>query len=156
MASLQAVRLALAKQIQDNAFPRLQALGNPQDQINPPCALILPPHGTFAKYGETLGGAVLDPVSGNPYAASSFNLDALVVIARNADIERVQETLDQWFGYEQVPGVTVSIPMAVAMDDTLGHLVQWCQPTTADAYAPVSYNEVMYFGARIHFTIGLV
>lgn len=119
-------------------------------------ALVLPAHGTFAKYGETLGGAYMDPVTRSPYAASSFSLDVMVAIARNADIDTVQQTLDQWFGYELIPGVTVSIPMAVAMDDTLGGVVQWCEPVTADSYAPLDYNGVMYFGARIHFTIGLV
>lgn len=157
MADLQVVRNALAMQIQGNAYPALTAEGNPRDVINPPCALVIPPRGTFASYGKTLGGAM--PVLGAPpevmYAATEFNLDVLVVVART-DIDRTQETLDQWLGFASVPGVTVSVPAAVAMDDTLNGVVQWCEPTTADAYAPVEWGGAPYFGARIHFTIGLI
>lgn len=154
MASLQAVRYALAKQIQDYAYPVLQAEGNPRDQINVPSALVIPPRGRFAEYGQTLGEA---PVLGMPttvIAATGFNLDVLVAVQRT-DIDRAQHDLDQWFGFEATPGLTVSVPAAVMMDNTLGGLVSWCIPTTADSYAPVEWAGATYFGARIHFNIGM-
>lgn len=164
MAGLKAVRRALASQVQDNIYPPLQAEANPKDQINPPSALVIPPRGTFATYGGTMGSDNMGmgtEFMGLPDAqpailtATGFRLDLLIVVARN-DIDRTQEALDQWFGYENEPGISVSAAMAVALDPTLGGVVRWCNALTADAYNPVEWSGAMYFGARIHFEIGLV
>lgn len=156
MAGLQAVRNALATQIQNHAYPVLQVEANPRDQINPPVALVLPARGTFAEYGETLGSEYMGGVPIPVPTATGFRLDVQVIVARAAGIEQVQPELDQWFGYENIPGSTVSIPMAVAMDSSLGGLVRWCNAISADNYAPIDYNGLMYFGARIHFELALV
>jgi hypothetical protein len=154
MASLKAIRLALARQIQDNVYPPIQAVANPGGTINTPCALVIPAHGTFARYGQTLGQS---PVLGMPapvVSATDFNLDVMVVVT-HADFDRMQEDLDRWMGYEETPGVTVSIATAVMMDETLGGAVEWCVPESADSYAPVTWGGIDYFGARIHFSLGL-
>lgn len=157
MASLRKTREALALRIREVVSPQLQAYAEPADTINAPCALILPPRGKFASYGQTLG---ITPVLGLPMAvqvtqAQCFYLDVLVIVPRT-DIDRAQQDLDVWFGYEDEPGYTTSIVAAIDQDDTLGQAVEWCRATSADAYAPVEYNMAQYFGARIHFEIGLV
>lgn len=157
MASLHAVREAMALRIQEVVSPALQAYAEPADTVNAPCALILPPKGKFASYGQTLG---LAPVMGMPMAvqvtqATCFYLDVQVIVPR-VDIDRAQQDLDVWFGYEDEPGYTTSIVAAIDQDDTLSGAVQWCRATSADAYTPLEYNMAQYFGARIHFEIGLV
>jgi len=156
MPGLQEVRNALALQIQNNAYPKLQAYGDAPDTINAPCAVVVPTRGKFATYEMTLGSDYMGFGMPTPVpTATGFMLDVEVVVART-DLDRTQQALDQWFGYENVEGVTVSIPMAVAMDSSLGGLVRWCNPLTADSYGPVNWNGVDYFGARIHFDIALV
>jgi hypothetical protein len=152
MANISTIRTALANQIAEYAFPALRVEANPYDQINPPCAMILPGK-TVAKYGRTLGGP-LQSLGGTQYAATDFNLDVLVIVSHASTIERVQQNLDQWLGFEQ-DETAVSVPMAIDRDITLGGVVEWCVPDNCDSYGPIEWNGTMYFGARIHCAISL-
>jgi hypothetical protein len=151
MANLSVVRTALAQVVQENTFPALSARGDMPDAVNPPCALVVPAK-SFIKYGITLTGDVLN---GPVLTPTEFNLDVLVIVARVADQNQIQANLDQWLGFELDADV-VSVPMAIAMNPTLNGTVQYCEVMTADSYAPIEWNNVMYFGARIHTIVSLM
>jgi hypothetical protein len=157
VASLTAVRKALANQILTNTLPLLAAVeAEPLDQIpNLPAALIFPGK-PVAKYGVTMGEALpfLGSPAGRMMAATDFNLQVMIVVSQGSTIERVQGTLDQFLGFENIPGQTVSIPTAVALDPTLGGVVFYCEAMQVSSYGPIEYNGNSYFGARIDFTIG--
>jgi hypothetical protein len=152
MANLSAVRAAIAAQINQYVQPALTAIAEPLDQINPPAALILPGK-QLAKYSRTLGGPLAN-LGGTLYAATDFNIDVCVVTSHATTTDRMQETLDQWLGFENGDGI-VSVPMAIDMDITLGGAVEWCIPTTCDSYGPIEWSGQTFFGARIHFEISL-
>jgi hypothetical protein len=153
MANLTTVRNALASQIAEYANPQIPAFGQIPDQINPPCAIVLPSR-AVARYGMTLVGNVSTQFSVPIMAATDINLDVMVLVARASTIDRVQDTLDQWLGFEYDADIT-SIPMAIAKDDSLGGTVDYCIPVNCDSYGPIEWNGTTYFGARIHCQVGL-
>lgn len=158
MASLGAVRDALAAQITANAVPQLNCVAQPLDQITPPCALVLPSRTNVAKFGICLGEGLTDD-SGLPLTPAEFNLDILIVVAHASTTERVQQMLDQWLGYQSVTADAdtgnpcVSVPFAVAQDPTLGGTVDFAECNAVVSYGPVDYNGTPYFGARISVVV---
>lgn len=153
MASLSTVRNALANQLSEYVYPALRVSAYPLDQINPPCAMILPSKAT-AKYGRTLGGS-FSTAAGSLLAATDFNLDIIVIVSHSTTSDRMQENLDQWIGFTNEPGESVSVPMAIAKDDTLGGAVAYCEAESCDSYGPITWNEISFFGARIHCCLSL-
>lgn len=152
MANLTSIRAAMANTIQTYTNPVIQARAESPDTVEPPCAIVVPAR-NLGKYGVTLVG---NPVTQSQLlAVTEFNLDIVVLVARAADINQVQNNLDQWLGFELDENVT-SIPMALAIDPTLGGAVQFCEPMTVDSYGPVEWNGVTYFGARIHTIVSVV
>lgn len=152
MANLSVVRAALANQIQEYAFPALRVNANPLDQINPPCAMILPGK-PVAKYGRTLGGPFAN-LGGTIYAATDINLDIIILVSHATTTDRMQQNLDQWLGFENDAEV-VSVAMAIEKDISLGGVVEWCVPETCDSYGPIEWSGQSYFGARIHCSVSL-
>jgi hypothetical protein len=152
MANLSVVRTNMANQINQYVQPALTAVAYPLDQINPPCAMILPAKDT-AKYGRTLGGPFAH-IGGTLLAATDFNIDVIVLVGHATTSDRMQMTLDQWLGFENDAAV-VSVPMAIAKDDTLGGSVAYCEPMSCDSYGPIEWNGQSFFGARIHFAVSL-
>jgi hypothetical protein len=157
VASLGAVRDALAAAISANASPTLNCFAQPLDQITPPCALILPARNNFAKFGICLGEGLTND-QGLPLTPAEFNLDVLIIVAHASTTDRVQQTLDQWLGYESgtdpdTGNTVVSVPFAVAIDPTLGGNVDFCECNNVISYGPVDYNGTPYFGARISVTV---
>lgn len=146
MADLSVIRAAMASQISANTKPVITCLPKPTDAVNVPCAFIVPAR-NIGKYGVTLGGAV--QVNGQLLAVTEFNLDIIVLVARADTVQNVQANVDVWIGAENSGGV-VSIPMAIALDDSLGRAVEYCEPMSVDSYGPIEWNGVMYWGARIH------
>ena len=152
MANISAVRQALADVIQNYTVPALAAFGTNQDQINPPCALVLPAK-NLGTYGVTLVG---NPATQSTLlAVTEFNLDVYVLVARASTINRVEKTLDQWLGFELDSNV-VSVPMAIALNENLGGACQYCEPINVDSYGPIEWNTVTYFGARIHTKVSMI
>lgn len=152
MANLTTVRAALAATIQAGTLPALAARGDLPDQINPPCALVVPAK-NVGTYGITLIG---NPATqAQLLAPTEFNLDILVIVPRAPDINQVQNNLDQWLGFEYDDD-SVSIAMAVSLDPTLGGACQYCVPISVDNYGPIEWNTVTYFGARIHTKVSMI
>lgn len=158
MASLGAVRDALAAQITANAVPQLNCIAQPLDQITPPCALVLPARSNVAKFGICLGEGLVDD-AGLPLSPAEFNLEILVIVAHASTTERVQQMLDQWLGYQSVAAdadtgnPSTSVAFAVAQDPTLGGAVDFAECNNVMSYGPVDYNGTPYFGARISVTV---
>jgi hypothetical protein len=145
MADLTAIRTALAAQIQANAKPYLRAEGDPKDQGNPPVALILPGR-PFARYGATIGGAFMS--GGAPVQATDFNLNVMILVSKGTTLDRAQENLDQWLGFQN-DAAAVSVAYAIAMDPTLGGVVADCEANEVTAYGPIQYAGAEYLGATI-------
>lgn len=158
MANLTNLRNALANQIETNCLPYLAADGSPLDQVNPPIALVLP-GSPLAKYGSTLGESMLTMGPDGyaiPMATTEFNLRVMVLVSHASTTDRVQDTLDVWLGFENdyVNGQqTVSVPMAVAMDPTLGGIASYCEAMTVSQYGPVEYAGIQFLGATILFNL---
>lgn len=157
MASLGAVRQALAAQIQANCVPQLYAVPMPLDQITPPVALVLPSRSNVAKFGICLGEGLVND-AGLPFSPAEFNLDVLVIVAHASTTDRVQQMLDQWLGFENdidpdTGNQVVSVAFAIAQDPTLGGAVDYAECNSVISYGPVDYNGTQYFGARISVTV---
>ena len=146
------VRIALAAQIGRLSVPALRSLPFPEDQVNPPVGIVMPGR-PYLTYGTTLQGEtgfLGEPTLGISLASVDFALDYLIIVSHASTLERIEETLDQWLGFESDSSI-VSVPAAVAADPTLGGAVDWCMPTTADPPGPLQWSGPEAFGTRIHF-----
>jgi hypothetical protein len=153
VTNITAVRTAFAAQIGALTVPALRSLPEPEDQINPPVGIVMPGR-PYITYGTTLQGAtgfLGQPVLGNQLADVDFNLDYLIVVSHASTLERIEQNLDAWLGFEADASI-VSVAAAVAADPTLGGVVSWCVATTADPPGPLEWNGPLMFGTRIHFT----
>jgi hypothetical protein len=151
MADLGAIRTSIASQIAVNAYPSLNTSADYLDAINPPTLLVIP-RAPVAKIGVCLGEGILD-ASGRPLSPTEFTLAGALVVAHADIIQNVQQALDIWLGFENIPNTAVSVAMAIAMDPTLGGTVEWCETTIIDGYGPIEWNGASYFGARIHWSV---
>jgi hypothetical protein len=156
VANLSVIRAAMAAQIGRLASPSIRSFPEPEDQINPPCAYIMPGR-PYVNYVTTLEGASgFGGVMGAPVNAAisptNFNLDCLIILSHASTLERVTSGLDAWLGFEADSGA-VSIPAAVAADPTLGGTVAWCEVTTCDPPGPMSWSGPEMFGCRMHFQL---
>lgn len=150
------VRTALAAQVNQLAYPALRTLPWPEDQINPPVGIVMPgrPYVNYAStlQGETGFGDVLG-VPGTPLSETNFNLDILIVLAHASTMERIAQNLDGWLGLQNESGTACSVAAAVLADVTLGGVVRWCIPTTADAPGPLQWSGPEAYGSRVHFQL---
>lgn len=144
MADVSAVRAALAAQIQN--LTGLPCTNYMPDQVNPPQAAILP-SSPYAKYGITLGGHLA--ALGRPVpVVTELNLVVAVFVSRAGSVERAQQQVDQYLGFEPSSGV-VSIPMALDEDPTLGGVAEFCEPVNVISYGDIEIAGQTYFQGRI-------
>lgn len=148
---ISAVRNALASQIQ--SLTGLLCTPRMPDQINPPQAAILP-GAPYAKYGVTLGEHI---ASGLPHAVpvvTELNLVIGIFVSRASSIERAQQQVDQYLGFEPSSSVT-SIPDALAEDPSLGGVVEYCEPVVVQAYGDIEIAGQTYFQGRIVLAVSV-
>jgi hypothetical protein len=140
----------MAAQIGKYAYPFLRSLPEPEDQITPPCGIVMPGQ-PYVNYATTLEGQT-GFLGSTPLAETNFTLDYLIVLSHASTLERIEQNLDAWLGLEN-DGTAVSVAAAVLVDPTFGGVVRWCEPTTADRPGPLSWNGPEAFGTRIHFQL---
>lgn len=137
MTDLNAIRNALASQIA--AGTGLRAVGQAPDQVSPPVVLVLP--GTpLITYGDTMQGT------------STLNLAVLLILSDAPPTATVQRALDAYLGLGA--GEEQSIAGAVALDETLGGVAEWCVPVSVTTYGRIEYAAENYFGAKLNFSLG--
>lgn len=153
MFDIDTVCNALANQVNALAYPPLRMLPDVEDQINPPVGIVMPGR-PYLTYGTTLQGEtgfLGQPILGNQIASIDFALDFLIIVSHASTLERIEQNLDTWLGFQGGSGNTVSVVAAVAADPTLGGVVDWCMPVNADPPGPLDWNGPAMFGTRIHF-----
>jgi len=150
------VRNAMAAQIGDKINPFLRSMDYREDTLNPPVGIVVPPlRGAYVDYVSTLegdDGFLGNPAAGVTLASHNFNLDYMILLAKANTQDRVEENLDAWLGVEN-DGTAVSVVAAVLADPTLGGVVDWCVPLTADSPGPITWAGLELFGTRIHFSL---
>jgi hypothetical protein len=154
--SISVVRAALATQVGNLAFPALRSLPKAEDQINPPVGIVMPAR-QYGKYGITLQGAtgfLGVPSLGNTLSPTEISLDYFILLSKASTLERIEENLDLWIGFES-DGTAVSVPAAIEADPTLGGVVEWCHPMTVDAPGPVEWEGIQFFGTRIQCSLSV-
>ena len=151
MADLTAIRAAIAAQIGANAVPALATSAQMLDTLNALPMFLMLPTRPAARFDVCLGAGLLDG-SGRPMTPTEFTLKGIMPVSRGDTISNVQDTLDQWCGYQSTATV-VPVAMAIDMDPTLGGAVEWCCATMIDSYGPVEWSGVEYFGATFTFEV---
>lgn len=154
MVDINVVCAALANQIGTYARPALRSLPEPEDSVTPPVGVVMPGN-PYVVYGQTLEGAtgwLGDPSLGEALSPRLFNLDYIIAIAKASTLDRQEAMLNSWLGFQN-DAQAVSVVAAVAVDPTLGGIVEWCVPTSADRPGPLDWNGLMLFGTRIHFNL---
>jgi hypothetical protein len=106
------------------------------------------PGAPYAKYGVTLGEHQASLLPHSVPAVTELNLVIAIFTSRAPSIERAQQFVDQYLGFEPSSAV-VSIPVALAFDPTLGGVVEWCEPMQVQAYGDVEIAGQQYFQGRI-------
>jgi hypothetical protein len=151
VADVTAIRASIAAQIAANAVPSLAASAQLLDSLQAlPMFLVLPTR-PVAKFDVTMGAGLLDG-SGRPLTPTEFTLRGILPVSRGDTISNVQDTLDQWCGYQSTASV-VPVAMAIDMDTSLGGTVEWCIATMITDYGPISWAGVAYFGATFEFSV---
>lgn len=141
VSSLADIRTALAARIA--AGTGLRVLPEARDQISPPVAVILPGQ-PLVTYGQTMDGTY------------TVRLRILIVISDAPPNEKVQRALDAYLGIGASSSSGSSVAGAIMADPTLGGTVHFCEPIQAGNYGRISYNDVIYFGARVEVEIGTI
>lgn len=136
MPSIAAVRTALANQL--GTIPNLRAYANRVDQVSPPAVMILPPSGSFIRYGQSFDGA------------ADITLRAILVMDKS-DSTSGQAAMDP---YLDVSG-TSSIYANLQAGGTLGGVVQFAALTEATAYGPVTVGAIEYLGCQLLISVGI-
>jgi len=103
-------------------------------QVNPPCGLVLPVTGTFARYEQTLDH-------------QADYLMRLVVFASLANSENGQDIIDA----AAATDTSTSIAAAVRSDPTLGGLAADAAVTEATGYGVMNVDGIDYLAA--HFIV---
>lgn len=150
MHDIAAVRAALANQI--TALTGLPCTPRMPDQINPPQAVLLP-GAPYAKYGITLGGHMAS-LGGTIPVVTELNIVVCIFVTRASSVERAQQQVDQYLGFEPSASVT-SVPDALAQDPTLGGVVEWCEPLVVQAYGDIEIAGQTYFQGRLLCSISV-
>jgi hypothetical protein len=151
MADVVAIRASIAAQVGANAVPPLTASAEILDSLpSLPMFLVLPTR-PVARFDVTMGAGLLD-ASGRPLTPTEFTFRGILPVSRGDTISNVQDTLDQWCGYQQTAS-TVPVAMAIDMDPTLGGTVEWCIATMITDYGPIQWSGVEYFGATFQFEV---
>lgn len=150
MADISAVRTALAAQIQ--SLTGLTCTPRMPDTITPPQAALLPSL-PYARYGLTLGGHLASLGARVP-VVTELNLAVAVFVSRASSVERAQQQVDQYLGFEPSSGV-VSIPQAIDEDPTLGGVVEFCEPVNVNAYGDIEIAGQTYFQGRLVVAISV-
>lgn len=158
MANVQAIRQALASQLQDKLG--IPAFPNVPPNITPPMICVYPGQ-PYLAYGQTMGEGIdaaiggFGPVLGEPIAAmakTTIMLTVGVFISQATGYEEFQPQLDALL---EPPGNTGSIPNAIALDETLAGLVDWAIPLDVASYGLIQdIAGQSYFGARVRVQVG--
>lgn len=149
MATVAQVREALAKYIEDTTG--LECKPRMPDQVNPPMAAIMP-GAPFVTYGVTMSAnlAALRQVN----APVEMNVAVLIITSKAGSTERAQLNIDAYLGLDADDSVT-SIPVALALDPTLGGMVEYAEPVSVTTYGQIEVAGQIYFGARLAIQISV-
>ena len=130
-----AVRQAVADRLA--TISGLRATANRFQQINPPCAVVMPQTGTFISYSRTFDGE------------TDYNLRVILLVSEGDSLSG-QDLLDP---YLSVTG-SQSIWATVQADPTLGGVVSYAAVVEATAYGLMNFNGVDYLGAHLILNVG--
>lgn len=155
MANVQAIRQALATQLQDQL--NITAVANMPAQITPPLIAVIPgspylKYGvTFGEQGDALGAVMGEAALSSPASKNDIMLTVLILISMGIGYESMQPALDALL---EPAGNTGSVPNAIAYDETLGGVVDFIIPLDVSGYGLVSIAGTDYFGAHLRVQVG--
>jgi hypothetical protein len=153
VANVQAIRQALAAQLQDQL--NITSVGNMPAVITTPMIMVIP-GSPYIQYGQTMGeqadalGAVMGGLS-SPQSKSGIMLTVLICISMAQGYEPMQPALDALL---EPAGNTGSVPDAIALDETLGGIVDFAVPLDVTGYGLINVAGQDYFGAHLRVQIG--
>ena len=138
MADLADIREALAAQLAAR-IPGLRTQTDTGAITNPPCAVVLPAQGTLIDYTIAFEQGVAD-----------YNM-RVVILVPGETADRVATALIDTFVAIDGPS---SIPAAILADPTLGAVVDFAVPVTAQNFRPVEWAGFTYTSAEILVKVG--
>jgi hypothetical protein len=135
-ATIADIRAALASQL--GTIPGLRAYANRMDQVDPPAVMILPPAGSFIRYGSTFSGS------------AEITLRAVLVTAKS-DSTSGQAAMDPFL---EVAG-TSSVYASIQANSTLGGVVEFAALMEATGYGPITVGAIEYLGCQLIINVGI-
>jgi len=135
-ATIADIRVALANQL--GTIPGLRAYANRMDQVDPPAVMILPPTGSFIRYGATFTGS------------AEITLRAVLITAK-ADSTAGQAALDPFL---EVAGAA-SVYANLQANNTLGGVVDFVALMEATGYGPLTIGAIEYLGCHLIINVGI-
>jgi hypothetical protein len=153
VANVQAIRQALATRLQTQLG--ITTTANVPAIITPPAIFILGGM-PYIQYGATMGetadalGAVLGPVA-TPMSKNSIMLSVLICISVAQGYEPMQPALDILL---EPAGNSGSIPDAIALDETLGGVVDFAVPLDCTPPNLINVGGQDYFGSHLRVQVG--
>jgi hypothetical protein len=125
--------------------------------------MVLPSPGQYIQYGVTMGegadsyaakysvmGEALGAIS-NPMSKNNIMLTVLICLSVAQGYEPMQPALDALL---EPAGNSGSVPDAIALDNTLGGMVDFAEPLAVSGYGLVNVAGQDFFGAHIQIQIG--
>jgi hypothetical protein len=96
--------------------------------------------------GEKLGMLAQIP------APTEYSMTLIILVSR-VDIEQAQQDVDALIDVVPQDNGMDSIPMAIARDDTLGDLAEYCTITQISNVGQTEVSGAFYFTARVQLSI---
>lgn len=152
-SKLKLIREALAAQLQE--YTGLDSRTYVPDSVTPPMLALIAGN-PLAKYDIVIGEQVMGDFTGytEGVGVKEYNLQILVILSRASSMEQAQEDLDDLVDGDVTDDGKLPIPQAVAIDTTLGGIVDFCVVTSVAQVGPVDISGVTYFSGRVNVNIG--
>ncbi len=149
-ASLSQIRDALANQLTQltgiDTRPRLP------DNITPPMMALMP-RDPVVKYDVVMGEHQVAMNAMGISVPNEYSFDVVFFTSRAPSIEQAQEEADAVIDNVPMDDGNLPIPLAIAHDTTLGHVVEFCEALNSHSYGQVEVAGQFYFSVRVAVTV---
>lgn len=151
-SKLKEIRAALAAQIAENTG--IDTRPYVPDSITPPM-IAVQSSSNYATYGVTIGESVMGDFTGytEGVGVKEYNLQLLVLVSRASSMEQAQEDIDDLIDGDVQDDGKLPIPQAIAIDPSLGGVVDYCVVTTATSVGMIEISGQSYFSVRINLVV---
>lgn len=151
-SKIKEIRAALAAQVME--YTGVDTRPYVPDSITPPM-IAVQSGSNYAQYGVTIGESVMGDLTGmtDGVGIKDYTFQLLVLVSRASSMEQAQADIDDLIDGDFRDTGELPIPQAIAIDPTLGGVVDYCVATTVTGVGMIEISGQSYFSARVNLQV---